>query len=316
MLSLKLYTLSFALITVILYTTAKKSLLNKDVQLDKLLIYSGWKNLNEVKCITYYSKAHYLENLITTPTPYKKSDQKVRYLTIYLGCTYAKVMKNVILIVKKLIQICKEKIEKGNDFINGRICTDELVNIIYLFIVPLATLMVNAMDTLDSLHNNPMSLQKYSYMIRPRLKKIENIFDYLNEQTVSHNNILTYLRTLNTINDFFQKINLGLNYDTEYYCEFVNSNTDSLWKQWKIEYKAIIDQNIKLVFYKYLASKIKDYINTVIIENYFQLGFKFDPITEETFLPLENEPLELELEFKAVGDMHSIPIQIETHQMF
>ncbi|XP_050543858.1 uncharacterized protein LOC126906945 isoform X2 [Daktulosphaira vitifoliae] len=212
-----------------------------------------------------------------------------------------------------MIQICQKKMNEENDLINGCLFTEELINIISLLIVPLATLMKRAMDDLDLLHIKPLALQIRTYMISPHLGKIENELGDLTEQILSRNDISSYIWILNTLDKFLKNIMIDINYDTSKYCKFVPFDTNYLWNEWNQEYKTVIDQGFKLIFFKFLTKKMKNYIQTVIIQKYFQLGFKFDPITEETFVPTPKELIKLELEFKATDEEPPMPISIETH---
>ncbi|XP_050544046.1 uncharacterized protein LOC126907065 isoform X2 [Daktulosphaira vitifoliae] len=279
MVSLKLVKFSFLLFYVILHTKARSILKKIIEQLDNLLKYPGWKNLNDVSYVTRYCKKQFLQNLIESPTHKYKGEQKIRALTIFLGCTYAKVMYNLISIIFHYRQNCEKLIKQNNDIINGCICTEELINIIATLIIPISTLMKGAMVALDLLHNVPWStILTQSYMISPILDRIGNILDKLNEKSLS-------------------RIFEDINNETKFYCEYVPYDTNDLWNEWVQEYKIIIDQDVILVFFKFLTIKIKDYIKTVIEEKYFQLGFKFNPIIEETFIPTPEEIIDLDLEF-------------------
>ncbi|XP_050543857.1 uncharacterized protein LOC126906945 isoform X1 [Daktulosphaira vitifoliae] len=313
MISLKLAKFGFILLSVILYIKAYSILKDKHNQFNKLLQYSGWRNLNELIFIKHTSKMYYLQNLIKTTKDRNKSKQKIRCLTVYLGCTYANVINNLFSIISNMIQICQKKMNEENDLINGCLFTEELINIISLLIVPLATLMKRAMDDLDLLHIKPLALQIRTYMISPHLGKIENELGDLTEQILSRNDISSYIWILNTLDKFLKNIMIDINYDTSKYCKFVPFDTNYLWNEWNQEYKTVIDQGFKLIFFKFLTKKMKNYIQTVIIQKYFQLGFKFDPITEETFVPTPKELIKLELEFKATDEEPPMPISIETH---
>ncbi|XP_050543768.1 uncharacterized protein LOC126906888 [Daktulosphaira vitifoliae] len=304
MFSLKFVKFSFLLFYVILYTKADTTSIKAIDQLDKILKYPGWKNLNDVHFIKYYDINHYLQNQIQTPTKFYKCGQKIRVLTIYLGCTYAKVMVNLFTVI-------------NNVLINGSIYIEELINIIAILIVPIATFMKSAMDALDLLHNKPWATfkknYKYHYMISPLLERIGNILDKLNDPGILYNYRSTKFCTFDIVNIFSKSIINDLQYETEPFCEFVLYDKNELWNKWIQEYNAIINQGVKLIFFTFLTIKIKDYIKTVTIEKYFQLGFKFDPITGETFVPTREELIELELEFKAIDQEPPTSIQIENH---
>ncbi|XP_050538213.1 uncharacterized protein LOC126903775 [Daktulosphaira vitifoliae] len=298
MFSLKIVKIIFLLFYVILYTKTQNTTKIKILQLDTLLNYPGWKILNDVYSIKYLNKKYYLKSLIEIPTNRSKCIQKIRALTIYLGCTYGKVMNNLFSIIINMITICQEKILGEHDFLNGCIYTEELIDLIATFIVPTATLMKNAMDALDLLHDKPWFTftrnQKHYYIMSPLLETIANVLHKLNERSLSRDNISTYFWILDTVFDFFLKIIKNIKKEMLYYCTFVPYDTNYLWNEWNQEYKIIIDQGIKLIFFKFLIRKIKNYIKTEIIEKYFQLGFKYDSITEETFVPKPKELIELD----------------------
>ncbi|XP_050526431.1 uncharacterized protein LOC126897072 [Daktulosphaira vitifoliae] len=190
----------------------------------------------------------------------------------------------------------------------------ELVKIITVLIVPMAKLMKGAMDALDILHIRPwMSSRRTKYILSDSLERMEDIFETLKEQTLSRDDIYTYNLTLNTIYLCFNSIIMNINIDTLLYCKFKPFHKNYLSDEWLQEYEAIHFRDSKLVYFKFLIRKIQDYIKTVVIEKYFQLGFKFDPITEETVVPTPDELFELELEFKVIDKEPSTLIQIENH---
>ncbi|XP_050543780.1 uncharacterized protein LOC126906897 isoform X2 [Daktulosphaira vitifoliae] len=199
------------------------------------------------------------------------------------------------------------------DIISGCICTEELVNMISIFIVPMITLMKDAIDALDLLHTKPLILcVMNNNIISILLKIIPNIIDKFNKQTLSRNEMSTYYQTLKIVKSYFETIIIkSVNEEINGYCEYVPYETNYLWNEWVQEFNDIIGKDIKLSFFKFLIRKIMFYVRSVIIEKYFQLGFKFDPITEETFLPID--PTELELEFKSIDEEPSTPIQIENY---
>ncbi|XP_050543298.1 uncharacterized protein LOC126906642 [Daktulosphaira vitifoliae] len=162
----------------------------------------------------------------------------------------------------------------------------------------MATLMKGAIEALDNIHNYPLTILNKFFMISPLLEKIENILDELKEQNISRDDLTTYYSILQMVRLCSKNIIIVLQVQIKSYCEFVPCDTNDLWDEWSQEYEAFIDQDEKLLFIKFLTKKIKNYIKTVITENYFQLGFKFDPITEETFIPTPTEPIDPELEFK------------------
>ncbi|XP_050545437.1 uncharacterized protein LOC126907847 isoform X2 [Daktulosphaira vitifoliae] len=296
MFSLNIVKLIFLLFYFILYTKAKTNSQKTIDQLDKLLMYPGWKNIKDIKYIKYYDAKYYLQNLIKTPTHGLQLAHKIRALTIYLGCTYAKVMNNLFSIIFNCIQFFKIQ----NDLINGCIYTEELINIISKLIVPMATLMKGAMDTLDLLHNKPWATFKRNcnhYIMSRVLGRIGDILDKLNHRTLFSVDISVYIATLDLIYSFFNEINTYLEHDTYQYCELVPYDENYLWNKWVQEYK-VIHNDKKFVFLQFLSRKIKNYIMEEIQKKYFELGFLFDPITEETFIPTSESLIYPEIEFK------------------
>ncbi|XP_050525453.1 uncharacterized protein LOC126896579 [Daktulosphaira vitifoliae] len=309
--SLNLY---FVLFSVILYTKARWMTQESLYKLDKLLQYSGWKYLNEIRSVKYKSKTYILKNLIEIPIDGHNCNAKTRGLTLYLGCTYAKVINNLFSsIISNMLRVCKRKITE-NDLPNGFICTEELVNIIYTLIVPITILMDGAIHTLDLLHLKPLATVFNKCFRTNRLyNTIEKILDELKEQTLSRDDISTYKCTLKTV-DLFSRIIVPSIYNEMLpHCDFVPYDKNYVWDKWVDKYKSIIDKDLNSSFFKFLKKKVKDYIETVVMKKYFQLGFKFDPFTEETYIQLPKEPIELELEFKTTDEERSILIQIETH---
>ncbi|XP_050528535.1 uncharacterized protein LOC126898500 [Daktulosphaira vitifoliae] len=145
----------------------------------------------------------------------------------------------------------------------------------------------------------------------PLLERIGDILDKLNERNLSRDDLSTYYWAFETIYSFSNSIIKDLKNETHSYCEFVPYNQNYLWEEWIQEYKAIIKHDEKLKFLKFLTRQFKYYIKTIIRENYFQLGFTFNPITEETLLPTPNELYVQDLEFKATVDEFQRRIQIK-----
>ncbi|XP_050546372.1 uncharacterized protein LOC126908392 [Daktulosphaira vitifoliae] len=316
MTSSKVFKLIFLLLCVILYTKAPPSIKKKPGQLKRLLWYSGWTKLNDVNYITYLQKSYYVQNLIKTPIHSKNCNNKTRTLTIYLGCIYSKVMQNFFSIIINYQQKCDKILNIEYDLKNAYNCIEKLINIISILIVPMAKLMKEAMIALDLIHKNPWGsdplLYKHSYNLTNFLGEIETIHDKLNKLVIKRDDISTYDSTQNCINSFLKNIKSKITQQTNYFCVFEPYNVDYLWNGWVQEYEDI-DYGAKLEFFKFINEKIKVYIKTTIIEKYFQLGFKFDPITEETFVPTLKELIELELEFRETDEKPSMPIQIEIH---
>ncbi|XP_050528526.1 uncharacterized protein LOC126898496 isoform X2 [Daktulosphaira vitifoliae] len=289
MFSLTLVKFSVLIFCVILCTKSKECTKKQANHLDKLLMYSGWKNLNMVDIIKYNGKTYHLKHLIKTPTNRLQCKTKVRALTIFLGCTYAKVINNFFSIIINCLQICKNKMKERNYLINENIYTERFINVI----VPIAKLMKGAMDALDSLHWLPWADFKEKstdhYLMSPLLRRIGDFFDKLNERNVSRYDIFTYSSELETIYIFSKKLIKDLKYEIDSYCKSGPYNQNYLWDEWIQEFNAIITHDEKLVFLKFLNRKFKQYVEIVIIKYYFQLGFKFDPITEETYLPISGE---------------------------
>ncbi|XP_050546192.1 uncharacterized protein LOC126908308 [Daktulosphaira vitifoliae] len=202
----------------------------------------------------------------------------------------------------------------NNALINGSIYIEELLYIIALLIVPIATFIKGAVDALDLLQEKPWDtfkgMCKYIYMTSPLSKKVGNIFDKLNDLILSYDYKSTNFCSFGIVYSFSKSIINNLQYETEPFCEFVPYDKNELWNKWIQEYNAIINQGVKLIFFTFLTKKIKDYIKIVIIEKYFKLGFKFDPLTEETFVPTPEELIELELEFKAIYEEPPMSKQI------
>ncbi|XP_050543272.1 uncharacterized protein LOC126906632 [Daktulosphaira vitifoliae] len=309
MFSLKFFKFIFLLLSFILYAKTKRNISRQTVvEFDEFLVHSGWTKSNDMKSIIFRDKTYYLKNLIVIPTDRFKCNKKIRILTLFLGCIYGKVMNILFCIISNILQYCKKKLFEEKDLINGRICTEELIIIITKLIIPVTTLMKGAIDALDLLHTIPLASIFDNYHISSLLGNIGNILDKLKVRDLSRNNINTYSWTINTIDIFFKSIIVDVHYETSAYCTFVPYDANYLWNECSREYKAIKDQGQKLRFFKFITSKIKGYIRTVIIEKYMEFGFKFDPITEETFITTRKGPIKIDLELKAIDDEPLTPI--------
>ncbi|XP_050546376.1 uncharacterized protein LOC126908394 isoform X2 [Daktulosphaira vitifoliae] len=179
----------------------------------------------------------------------------------------------------------------------------------------MAKLMKEAMIALDLIHKNPWGdplCDKNSYKIIHFIGEIETIHDKLNELIIKRDDISIFNSRITIINLVVDKIKLNMKQNTDFFCVFEPYDMDYLWNGWVQEYEDI-DYGAKLEFFKFINKKMNEYIKTVIIEKYFQMGFKFDPITEETFVPTPEELIELEMEFRETNEEPPTPIQIEIH---
>ncbi|XP_050544602.1 uncharacterized protein LOC126907396 isoform X1 [Daktulosphaira vitifoliae] len=317
MFSLKLVNFGLLLFYVILYSTAFSTPKKITDQLDKLLKYPGWRNLNDISSIKYNRKTYYLYSLIEIPTSVHKGESKIRALTVFLGCKYAKVMHIIFSTIIKWEEIYKNQSKEDNDLISECNYTKELINILDILIVPIATLMNGALKTLDSLHHLPWTnfklYTKKHFIMSSLLEKIEDILDKLNDPSRTREDSSTNSPNIEFLYTFSERIIVDVKKEIHTFCEFVSYNTNDLWNECIQEYIAFNNPGVKLISYEFLIKKIKDYIRTVIIENYFDLGFKYDPITEETFIQKPQEFIESELEFKATDEEPPTPVQIEIH---
>ncbi|XP_050545458.1 uncharacterized protein LOC126907854 [Daktulosphaira vitifoliae] len=160
--------------------------------------------------------------------------------------------------------------------------------------------MKGAIDALDLLHNVPWATFKrnYShYIMSPLLGRIEDILDKLNHRTLLSDYISVNFCPFDIIYSFFNNIKEYIEYDTYQFCEFVPYDENYLWNEWVQEFN-VIDNEIKFVFLQFLSRKIKNYVVAEIQEKYFELGFLFDPIIEETFIPTSENLIYPDLEFK------------------
>ncbi|XP_050546371.1 uncharacterized protein LOC126908391 [Daktulosphaira vitifoliae] len=311
---LKLYTFSFVFFSVILYTKADPALKKTVDQFHMLLKYSGWKNLKDLVSIKLRRETHYVKDLIVIPTHRNKCHQKIRALTVCIGCIYVKFINKISLVISNILQMCQKKILE--DLINGCICTEELVYILTLLIVPLTTLMQGAINALNSIRiNSSLKFANRHCTISNLLETFGNILEILNYKALSRDNVSTYFWTLNYIDSFIINTLNEIQAVTNIYCEFVSYDTNDLWNNWVQEYEAFIDHEDSSVFLKFIKKKIKDNVMTVIKEQYLQLGFIFDPITEETFAATLDDPIELELEL-AINEEHPAIIKIKTSESF
>ncbi|XP_050544633.1 uncharacterized protein LOC126907407 [Daktulosphaira vitifoliae] len=171
--------------------------------------------------------------------------------------------------------------------------------------------MKGAMDALDSLHHLPLANfkihNKKAYIIKYLLDRIENIFGKFNDPSLSCDDRSTNSWSFEIAYTFFKRIIELLQLATDKYCEFVPYDTNYLWTEWVEEYRGI-KQGVKLKFFKFLTKKFEIYIKKEILEKYFQVGFKFDPITEETFLPTPEEQFDIELEFRTTDEEPPTPV--------
>ncbi|XP_050534306.1 uncharacterized protein LOC126901682 isoform X3 [Daktulosphaira vitifoliae] len=257
---------------------------NKKYVFNKLLSQPGWRNLNGVTEAKYWTATYTLLDILKGNI--NCDDTQIRGTTVYLGCSYAYVLQEVLYMINRFQNHCKENIIQ-NDFdqyaYNCIIeVKDTLLNIHWM-----ATLMKGAMDTIEKFHSVPWWTHvKNYYFLSNVFADIQNSF---NSQNI--NNLAPIQKNfhieekLKTIEKVLTRINKEVNTDIKQRCKLKSLNYESLWENWEDEFNKQKSTAIKKPFYHFLGNKIANLMQSTIQDKYFGLGFDCNKETNETFLP-------------------------------
>ncbi|XP_050521385.1 uncharacterized protein LOC126894408 isoform X2 [Daktulosphaira vitifoliae] len=254
-------------------------------RINYFLHHSGWKNINDVKSIMYWSEKLKFENVINNPVTTLNCDISIRHATIFLGCSYANDLNNMFNALTVFQAHCNSMLFNINETI------ETVQSCVYLVlkkineIVPLATLMKQALNAIEIFHTLPWNYHRKSRVIlRETIRNLQNknTLKKLDPLLISPDTIYF---ALSFIEKFLLERNKELKKDMEF-CELIFLDVNVIWKSWIIEFDSTARSNEKsreLIIF--LSNKISNLVQTTYQKKYIELGFKFDLNTKQTFLP-------------------------------
>ncbi|XP_050530335.1 uncharacterized protein LOC126899425 [Daktulosphaira vitifoliae] len=282
MASSKIVSKCLLLFCVILCIESYRNSKETTVIVDNLLKCVGWKNLGYVGKVTYKARNYYLSIIIKKKITTNNCNTKIRIATIFLGCTYACILKDIVKSINYLRIICSKIIHNELYKSQGRTYIIQLLEIISN--VPLfAKKMQGALFAIDELHNIQWKLNNRNTFI---LKSVFNVLKYLE----------------NRVNDYFT---LSENYEDDKMLLYrikmnINLIDQEITKEigrFKIsEPEQKIAQKLNEEFNKYKEERIVEFyhfgtnfvireINSMMEKYFTKLGFEINSETGITFIP-------------------------------
>ncbi|XP_050536278.1 uncharacterized protein LOC126902736 isoform X1 [Daktulosphaira vitifoliae] len=262
-----------------------ETVLHPSTIINYLFKHSGWKNMTDVNYITY-SRGHYtLQDIMYSNY---RHDKQIRCLTVFLGCSYANILKNIFFILSNFQHHCKyysSHLENLNNYKYE--CTIELLKTIP-FITSLVKLLGGALEALDESVKSPVEndfIKKY--ISNTLIKELQNekILKLLPDLQVNQSNFdETLLEVLSFISEWNEELNKGM-----IICNINSESLTSFWHNLNIEYYNMQLNGNNIKFYNFLRFKIITISQRAIQEKYVNLGFKSNPYTNKTFIPDPSE---------------------------
>ncbi|XP_050530276.1 uncharacterized protein LOC126899396 isoform X32 [Daktulosphaira vitifoliae] len=245
----------------------------------------GWKNLNRVINVTYLTKEFDLPSIMQEPITSIDCNTKIRAATVFLGCTYASILIDILTAVNYQRLFCNKIMSNEFDKIQGYNCTVKLLKII-CNITLFTKKMHGALYAIDKLHTNPWQLlEKYSIILSFISRDFQNLQSQLNNSCPSRED-LTYNKTILynirlKISNIVKKIEFNINQ----YCTLEKCNMFVITEKLNTKYENIYLNEKNISFYYFGSEIILNGIEMLILDNFTKLGFEFNSDSGETFIP-------------------------------
>ncbi|XP_050536286.1 uncharacterized protein LOC126902736 isoform X7 [Daktulosphaira vitifoliae] len=252
--------------------------------------HSGWKNMTDVNYITYSKRQHTLQDIMYNKYRY---DKQTRCLTVFLGCSYANILKNIFFILSNFQHHCKHYSSHLENLNNYKYeCTIELLKTI-----PFITLLVkhlggalNALDETLKISVKNDDIKKFISNTLIKDLQDEKILKLLPDLQVHQSNFdETLLEVLRFISEWNEELNKGM-----IICNINSESLTSFWRNLNNEYYNMQLNGNNIKFYNFLRFKIITISQRAIQEKYVNLGFEFNLTMNKTVIPDKPELLERE----------------------
>ncbi|XP_050530273.1 uncharacterized protein LOC126899396 isoform X30 [Daktulosphaira vitifoliae] len=285
MISLKFITKSFLLFCVILCIISERISITNTCIVNNLFKCIGWKNLNRVINVTYLTQEFDLPSIMQEPITPIECNSKIRAATVFLGCTYASILMDILTAVNYHQIFCDKIMSNESNKTQGYNCTVKLLEIIFN-ITLFTKKMHGALYAIDRLHLSPWQLlEKYNIILNFISQDFQNLQSQLNysfpsREDLTYNKIILYNIHLK-INNFIKKIEFNINQ----YCTLEKCNMFVLTEKLNGLYKNINLNGENIAFYYCGSEIILNGIEMLILDNFTKLGFEFNSDNGETFIP-------------------------------
>ncbi|XP_050521126.1 uncharacterized protein LOC126894275 isoform X2 [Daktulosphaira vitifoliae] len=227
----------------------------------------GWKDLKDVKCVEYRKEFYKLENYLEATTK-ENCNKGIRILTLVLACSYAKDLKILYFLIMPIVQHCKSLINQKDQL---KTCTMELLNILQKM-PSLATLMKETLNVLNYMHTYSW---KNFFFFNNLFRNLEIFNNKLKNYPIVENDSSAMEKFYNFIESTFNYKNVKNEFNSLTYCEFESFNMAAFWQECSKEYNHKFNSDKTFQLYDYLIQKIHILINSIIINRFHKLGFKY-----------------------------------------
>ncbi|XP_050530280.1 uncharacterized protein LOC126899396 isoform X36 [Daktulosphaira vitifoliae] len=268
----------------------------------------GWKNLNRVINVTYLTKEFDLPSIMQEPITSIDCNTKIRAATVFLGCTYASILIDILTAVNYQRLFCNKIMSNEFDKIQGYNCTVKLLKII-CNITLFTKKMHGALYAIDKLHTNPWQLlEKYSIILSFISRDFQNLQSQLNNSCPSRED-LTYNKTILynirlKISNIVKKIEFNINQ----YCTLEKCNMFVITEKLNTKYENIYLNEKNISFYYFGSEIILNGIEMLILDNFTKLGFEFNSDSGETFIPRSLVHLFKEADNESITSPATVPV--------
>ncbi|XP_050547302.1 uncharacterized protein LOC126908987 isoform X2 [Daktulosphaira vitifoliae] len=272
MLLLQFICLCLFLICIVEFSKAKTNYSIYKHVLKNLFSYNGWTNLNDVVSVTFYGKDHTIKESLEGTIAYKNFDNKVRYATLILGCSYVKDLKTFHFICESFRTHCQMLYDR--EYLNPLVldCTNKLIKLINE-INSLFQILQGALRTLDTMHNYPSNEKSNTDFIYYHLfSTLQKKYDSLKTCLLSENNSKNMLEHLF---DYFNGNQTIIDHMNKQ-CNYIPYDLKVIWDQWNDEHKTITNEGETLNLFDYLSKKLHDHIKHILVDKFIELGFKIN----------------------------------------
>ncbi|XP_050530311.1 uncharacterized protein LOC126899413 isoform X2 [Daktulosphaira vitifoliae] len=242
------------------------------ITLNNLLKCVGWKNINRIRYVTYLNQNNDLLSIIEEPVTPKSCNTKLRATTVFLGCTYASILLDIVIAVNYQV-IFYENIISNNESCKLQVhnCTVKLLEI-FSNITLFTKKMQGALYAIDSMHEKPWKLNKrYQFILKLVFDKFLSLQRQLNNYSSTKKNVSVYSNDiLKNIKENLKEIKININVDINQYCRLEPNNIYLLANKLKAKYKNFNFERENVALYNNGCE-----IKMLILENYTNLGLKF-----------------------------------------
>ncbi|XP_050545932.1 uncharacterized protein LOC126908095 isoform X1 [Daktulosphaira vitifoliae] len=272
MLLLQFICLCLFLICIVEFSKAKTNYSIYKNALKNLFSYNGWTNLNDVVSVTFYGKDHTINESLEGTIAYKNFDNKVRFATLILGCSYVKDLKTFHFICESFRTHCQMLYDRKYPNLLVYDCTNKLIKLIYE-INSLFGILQGALRALDTMHNYPSNEKSNTDFIYYHLfSTLQKKYDSLKTCFLSENNSENMLKHLFNYFNGNQSIIGHMNK----HCNYIPYDLDVILKELNDEHKTITNKGETLYLFDYLSERLHDQIKHILVNKFIELGFKID----------------------------------------